>query len=146
MGALVTCFLLPALLICCGCSGPAIEPDADGRRPGDVVLAAYEAAIAGDFDKANSFGTPNFVSHEEGMRKAIAEGQISADTPSAAWSNSTAGISNVGELSIEREYWSKGFSNIVLVKLATPKGNHLVEVTRVGEQWRLAGGKDRIKK
>ena len=139
----IACFLLLAVLIFCGCSGPAIEADADGRKPGDVVLAAYEAAISDDFDKANSFGTPSFVKHEESMRKAIEEGRMSADTPSAAWTNRVADITDVSTLSIEEERWSKGFPNIVIVKLVTPKGNTQIEVTKLGNQWKLASGEDR---
>ena len=135
--------LLLSLTAWTGCSGPAIEPDADGRSPGDVVLAAYEAAIAGEFDDANSYGTPNFVKHEESMRKAIEEGRMSADTPSAAWTNRVADITDVSALSIEEERWSRGFPNIVIVKLVTPKGNTQIEVTRLGNQWKLASGEDR---
>ena len=137
-----------ALTLCltiAGCGGPPIEADMDGRNPGDVVLAAYEAAIAGDFDKANSFGTRNFVAHEQRMRKAIEDGEISADTPSAAWTNRVAGISDLTTLKIEDVRWSKGFQNVVIVTLATPKGNAELELIASNNRWKLSSGEDRVK-
>jgi len=123
-----------------GCGAP-IEDDKDGRQPGDVVVLAFQAAIGGDFDAANGFGTEHFVNDESRHRKSIEEGRTKASVPSSAWPSRVFELKNVDDVSVKSQKWGAN-EKIVLVRITTPKGDHEVGVLLVDGQWKLAGGKD----
>ncbi len=120
--------------------------DKMGRKPEDVVFMAYEAAIAGDFHKANMFGTPEWKISEERIRNAIAAGEISADMPSTAWTFRVARISSVKDLKLGQVKMSQAFKDLAIVRLETPMGITDVDVVLLGDQWLLSGGDNRVKK
>ena len=57
----------------CGCRGQTPEQpkaDSQGRVPADVVLAAFQKAINGDFEGANEFTTEAFAKVERESRQS----------------------------------------------------------------------------
>ena len=137
------CVVVGGALVLAGCSEAPVEADRVGRTPADVVLAAYGAAIAGDYEKANSYGTEAFVKHELLHRDAIERGESNANSPGAAWPSRVFGIGNPGQLKIERVQRSKAYPNIIIVSLRMPVGVQNVDLIKQDDTWKHATSEDR---
>jgi len=137
---------LSLIVICTGCGSPP-PVDSKGQMPIDVVNLAYEAALAGDYDKANSFGTENFKKFELRFRKGIESGKFKASTPSAAWASKVNRSKPGDKITLESQKWKKKEKSLVSVKIKrswTMPANVYVVLSE-GE-WKLAAPDDYIMK
>jgi hypothetical protein len=86
--------LIPLFFAGCGGGTKAPSLDKNGNTPQEVALKAFDAAKAGDYDKANSYCTTAYAEFEKADRaKWEAEGKPSK--PNGGWPYVSATASGV---------------------------------------------------